>query len=115
MSVAAILLAIAGGAAIAIQNAIMVAVVGRGVGFSGTLIVNSAIGLLLLAGIETIRSGPGFPVDILAHAKPWFILPGLLGTFFVFAGVFGYRHLGAAAKRRPQKNAPGAEAPGADQ
>ena len=96
MSAAAILLAIAGGAAIAIQNVLMAAVVGRGVGFTSTLIINSTIGLLVLAAIETIRSGPGFLLDIATHAKSWFVLPGLLGTFFVFAGVFGYRHLGAA-------------------
>ena len=93
---AAVLLADAAGAALAIQNAIMVAVVDRGVGFIGTLIINSTIGLVVLAAIETIRSGPGFAVDIITRAKPWFVLPGLLGTFFVFAGVFGYRQLGAA-------------------
>ena len=96
MSASAMLLALAGGAALAIQNAIMAAVVGRGVGFIATLIINSTIGLVALCAIETIRSGPGFAADIVAQAKPWFVLPGLLGTFFVFAGVFGYRHLGAA-------------------
>jgi bacterial/archaeal transporter family-2 protein len=92
----AILLALAGGAAIAIQNTIMGAVVARGVDFTGTLIINSTIGLSVLVAIAMIRSGPAFVVDIAAHARPWFVLPGLLGTFFVFAGVFGYRHLGAA-------------------
>jgi transporter family-2 protein len=96
MSASAILLALAGGAALAIQNVIMAAVVGRGVGFIGTLFINSAVGLIVLAAMETIRSGPAFALDIAAQAKPWFVLPGLLGTFFVFAGVFGYRHLGAA-------------------
>jgi transporter family-2 protein len=93
---AAVLLAVAGGAALAIQNVIMAAVVGRGIGFTGTLIINSAVGLVVLAAIETIRSGPGFAAEIVAQAKPWFVVPGLLGTFFVFTGVFGYRHLGAA-------------------
>jgi bacterial/archaeal transporter family-2 protein len=92
----AIILALAGGAALAIQNVIMAAVVGRGVGFVSALLVNSAVGLVVLAAIETSRSGPGFALDIAAQTKPWFVLPGLLGTFFVFAGVFGYRHLGAA-------------------
>jgi bacterial/archaeal transporter family-2 protein len=92
----AVLLALAGGAALAMQNAIMGAVVGRGVDFTGTLIINSTIGLVVLVTIAAIRSGSAFAADIAAHAKPWFVLPGLLGTFFVFAGVFGYRHLGAA-------------------
>lgn len=96
MSATPIFLVLAAGAALAIQNAIMAAVVGRGVGFTGTLVINSTIGLIVLAAIETIRSGPGFAVDIVAQARPWFVLPGLLGTFFVFGGVFGYRHLGAA-------------------
>jgi len=93
---AAVLLALAAGAALAIQNVIMVAVVDRGVGFVGTLLLNSAVGLVVLAAIETIRSGPPFAAAIIMQAKPWFVLPGLLGTFFVFAGVFGYRQLGAS-------------------
>ncbi|MEQ1524434.1 MAG: DMT family transporter, partial [Aestuariivirga sp.] len=30
------------------------------------------------------------------HARLWFMLPGLLGTFFAFASLYGYKHMGAA-------------------
>jgi len=60
---AAMLLVIAGGAALAVQNAVMAAVAERGVGFSGTLIINSTIGLIVLVGMETMRSGPASTAD----------------------------------------------------
>jgi transporter family-2 protein len=96
-ALAAIFLALAGGASLAVQYAIMVAVTERGVGFASVLLINSVVGLIVLGGIETSRGGPQFVMEILARAKPWFVLPGLLGTFFVFASLYGYKHQGAAA------------------
>jgi transporter family-2 protein len=93
----AIFLALAGGASLAMQNAIMLAVMERGVGLTSALLVNSVIGLIVLGGIETSRGGPQFVMEIVARAKPWFVLPGLLGTFFVLASLYGYKHQGAAA------------------
>ena len=43
------------------------------------------------------RHGPAFALDLLPRARLWFLLPGLLGTFFVFASLYGYRHQGASA------------------
>jgi transporter family-2 protein len=92
----AILLAIVGGAALVVQNAIMVTIARSGVSLTGALFVNSAVGLLLLGLIETWRGGPGFAIDLAARAQYWFLLPGILGTAFVFASLYGYRHQGAA-------------------
>jgi transporter family-2 protein len=97
MSAPAIVLALAGGAALAVQYAIMLAVMERGVGLASALIVNSAVGLLALCMVEATRAGPHFVLEIAARARPWFALPGLLGTFFVFASLYGYKHQGAAA------------------
>lgn len=44
-------LAVLGGAAIAVQNSIMIAVMDRGVAFTGALFINSTIGLVALAAI----------------------------------------------------------------
>jgi bacterial/archaeal transporter family-2 protein len=92
----AILLAIVGGAALVVQNAIMASIARSGVSLTGALFVNSAIGLCLLGMIESWRAGPGFAIDLAGRAQWWFILPGLLGTAFVFASLYGYRHQGAA-------------------
>jgi transporter family-2 protein len=92
----AILLAIVGGAALVVQNALMVTIARGGVSLTGALFVNSAVGLFLLGMIETWRGGPGFAIDLAGRAQYWFLLPGILGTAFVFASLYGYRHQGAA-------------------
>jgi bacterial/archaeal transporter family-2 protein len=91
----AILLAIVGGAALVVQNAIMAAITRSGVSLTGALFVNSLVGLTLLAIIETWRAGPTFALDLAGRAQLWYVLPGLLGTAFVFASLYGYRHMGA--------------------
>jgi transporter family-2 protein len=93
----AVVLALAAGASLALQYAIMLAVMDRGIGPVSALLINSFVGLVLLLGIEAARLGPSFALDLLARARLWFLLPGLLGTFFVFASLYGYRHQGAAA------------------
>jgi transporter family-2 protein len=92
-----IFLALASGASLAVQYAVMLAVMERGVGFASALLINSAVGLVVLAGIEACRDGPQFINEIVARARPWFVVPGLLGTFFVFTSLYGYKHQGAAA------------------
>jgi transporter family-2 protein len=92
----AVVLALAAGASLALQYTIMLAVMERGIGAVSALLINSLVGLVLLVGIETARLGPSFALDLLARARLWFLLPGLLGTFFVFASLYGYRHQGAA-------------------
>jgi bacterial/archaeal transporter family-2 protein len=90
----AILLAIVGGAALVVQNAIMASITRSGVSLTGALFVNSLVGISLLAVIETWRA-PGFALDLAGRAQLWYVLPGLLGTAFVFASLYGYRHMGA--------------------
>jgi len=89
-------LALAAGASLALQYTIMLAVMDRGIGPVSALLINSLVGLVLLVGIEAARYGPSFALDLLPRARLWFLLPGLLGTFFVFASLYGYRHQGAA-------------------
>lgn len=93
----AIVLALAAGASLALQYTIMLAIMERGIGPIRALFINSLVGLVLLAGIEFARQGPSFATELAARARLWFVLPGLLGTFFVFASLYGYKHQGAAA------------------
>jgi transporter family-2 protein len=92
----ATLLTLLGGCAIAVQNAVMVAMTGRGLGLTAALLVNSTVGITLLAVIEYARLGPSFADEIIRRVEWWFLLPGLLGTLYVFASLYGYRHQGAA-------------------
>ncbi len=96
MNATALLLTVLGGCAIAVQNAVMVAITGRGLALTSALLVNSTVGITLLIVIEYARLGPSFVGEIAGRAEWWFILPGLLGTAFVFASLYGYRTQGAA-------------------
>lgn len=63
----AIALALVSGASLSLQYAIMFAVMVRGVSFTGALLVNSLIGLVLLSGIELYRAGMEFVPEIMRH------------------------------------------------
>lgn len=87
-----ILLLIAAGIAIVLQNRLMAAVAP---GLSGLvpLWLNSATGLAILSLGLTFTGGWR---DLAAAFRPSLMVPGVLGTFFVFACLTGYRQLGAA-------------------
>ncbi|MFP8966900.1 DMT family transporter [Pokkaliibacter sp. CJK22405] len=89
-------LALAAGMALVLQNALMVAMTSRGLTLTGALFCNSLVGLVILSTMEWLRPGHGIflSTDKLAL---WFVLPGLLGTFFVFASLNGYKIQGSAA------------------
>jgi transporter family-2 protein len=93
----AIALALAGGFALAVQNLILSAIVARGLAFPVALLLNTLVGLALLLAINLATAGPALVGNVAAAWKPWFLLPGLLGTFVVFCMVFGYSRAGATA------------------
>ena len=90
-----LLLVVAAGAGLVIQNALMTRIAAGGPALAA-LFANSAVGLVLIAGLGCWLYGPAFPAETLRHSRPYWLLPGMLGTFFVFASVTGYRDLGAA-------------------
>ena len=44
-----------------------------------------------------MTSEPAGLADAAGGLRPWAIVPGLLGSFFVYAGLLGYQRIGAAA------------------
>ena len=91
----ATILAISAGAAIAVQNVVMVAMLGRGVGLVGALLLNSTVGIAILIAIELARGGLFFPAALFARFELWFLVPGVLGTGYVFASLLSYAKQGA--------------------
>lgn len=89
------LLAAAGGALV-MQNLLMVRITESVSTVVITLVINSAMGLVLLLGTLLVRNGLAGIHETLQTIRPWVILPGLLGSFFVFAGIVGYQTVGAA-------------------
>ncbi|MEL6806435.1 MAG: DMT family transporter [Pseudomonadota bacterium] len=93
-SVAALL--VAGGAGLVLQNTLMLQIRAVSGSFWIALWLNSGVGLVFLTWLVWAREGQQ-PLSILwAQPSWWYVLPGLLGTLFVFASLQGFAHVGAA-------------------
>lgn len=89
-------LLIAAGAALVAQNLLMVHITSGASSVLVALLVNSSVGFLLLLILLAGKSGLGGVGGALAGLRFWHLLPGILGSFFVFASLLGYQRLGAA-------------------
>jgi len=93
MTVATLILA---GISLVLQNALMVRITQSASTVLIALVINSSVGLTALMLILISRNGLAGLAEIVGAFRPWALLPGLLGSFFVFAGILGYQRLGAA-------------------
>jgi transporter family-2 protein len=91
-----ILLLVAAGISLVVQNLLMVRITAVASTVLITLVINSGVGLVLLLLLLLGRSGLGGLVEAAGTIRIWSLLPGMLGSFFVFAGIYGYQRLGAA-------------------
>ncbi|SMF44597.1 transporter family-2 protein [Pseudogulbenkiania subflava DSM 22618] len=86
----------AAGVALVMQNLLMVRMTESVSTVIITLVINSAMGLALLLGTLLARNGWAGVSETIQAIRPWVVLPGLLGSFFVFAGIVGYQSVGAS-------------------
>ncbi len=86
----------AAGILLVIQNLLMVRITESVSTVLVTLVLNSGVGLILLLLVLMARNGNSAMAEALQSFRPWYLLPGLLGSFFVFASILGYQRLGAA-------------------
>ncbi|NLS20824.1 EamA-like transporter family protein [Rhizobium sp. P40RR-XXII] len=93
ITVATLILA---GISLVLQNALMVRITQSVSTVLITLVINSSVGLTALLVILISRNGMAGLTEAAGAIRPWALLPGLLGSFFVFAGILGYQRLGAA-------------------
>lgn len=84
------------GLALVIQNLVMSGTSERSASALIPLVMNSAVGLIVLLGLLFWQTGFASLRTSLSSAPLALLLPGLLGTFFVFASLTGYRTIGAA-------------------
>jgi transporter family-2 protein len=84
------------GISLVLQNALMVRITQSVSTVIITLVINSSVGLTALLVILISRNGLAGLAEAAGALRPWALLPGLLGSFFVFAGILGYQRLGAA-------------------
>lgn len=90
-------LPILAGCALVAQTAVMALIQARGLSLVSTLIVNSFVGLAFLSLVALATQGSAPFGDIARLAQAWFVVPGLLGTLFVFASLRSYGAIGAAS------------------
>jgi len=86
----------AAGISLVLQNILMVRITQSASTVLITLVVNSSVGLTALLLLLLARRGTAGLAEAIGAIRPWALLPGLLGSFVVFAGIWGYQRLGAA-------------------
>ena len=91
-----IALLIAAGAALVVQNLLMARITGAVSTILIALVLNAAVGLTLLSVLLVRKTGLAGIGEIIGTFRVWYLIPGLLGSFFVFASITGYQRLGAA-------------------
>ncbi|MFV0339216.1 MAG: DMT family transporter [Parachlamydiaceae bacterium] len=91
-----VIILVAAGISLVIQNLVMVKITEKVSTVTITLLLNSISGLLILLTILCIKNGMSGLNEAIKNISPMTLVPGALGSFFVFSGVLGYKHLGAA-------------------
>lgn len=86
---------VGGGAALVAQNVLMARLSEGAASPLTALLMNSVVGVVVLASLSIARAGPSGLAEAIAGLSPWSLVPGLLGTFFVFVSLAGYRTVGA--------------------
>ncbi|WP_054180093.1 DMT family transporter [Trabulsiella odontotermitis] len=87
---------IAAGFGLVIQNTLMVRITQNASTILIAMLLNSLVGIVLFVSILWIKHGAGGFQELAASVKWWTLIPGLLGSFFVFASISGYQYVGAA-------------------
>jgi len=91
-----VIILVTAGISLVIQNLVMVKITEKVSTVTITLLLNSISGLLILLTILCIKTGMSGLNEAIKNISPMTLVPGALGSFFVFSGVLGYKHLGAA-------------------
>ena len=87
---------IAAGIGLVVQNTLMVRITQSASTILIAMLLNSLVGIVLFVSILLIRHGLNGFQELAHSVKWWTLIPGLLGSFFVFASISGYQYVGAA-------------------
>jgi transporter family-2 protein len=91
-----LLFLICAGMGLVIQNTLMVRITQTSSTILIAMLLNSLVGIVLFISILLIKNGVAGVNELTSSVKWWTLIPGLLGSFFVFASINGYQHVGAA-------------------
>jgi transporter family-2 protein len=87
---------IAAGIGLVVQNTLMVRITQSASTILIAMLLNSLVGIVLFVSILLFKHGMNGFQELYASVKWWTLIPGLLGSFFVFASISGYQYVGAA-------------------
>ncbi|WP_407731092.1 DMT family transporter [Pseudocitrobacter faecalis] len=87
---------VAAGIGLVIQNTLMVRITQTSSTILIAMLLNSLVGIVLFVSILLVKYGLAGASELVSAVKCWTLIPGLLGSFFVFASISGYQYLGAA-------------------
>ncbi|WP_427097457.1 DMT family transporter [Klebsiella variicola] len=90
---------VAAGVGLVVQNTLMVRITQS----ASTILIaiiamllNSLVGIVIFVTMLLLRQGVAGFQELALSVKWWTLIPGLLGSFFVFASISGYQTVGAA-------------------
>lgn len=84
------------GIGLVVQNTLMVRITQSSSTILIAMLLNSLVGIVLFVSILLFKYGFGGFRELADSVKWWTLIPGLLGSFFVFASISGYQYVGAA-------------------
>ncbi|MDF2777470.1 MULTISPECIES: DMT family transporter [Pseudescherichia] len=86
----------AAGIGLVVQNTLMVRITQSSSTVLIAMLLNSLVGIVLFVSILLMKYGLSGFSELAATVRWWTLIPGLLGSFFVFASISGYQYVGAA-------------------
>lgn len=86
----------AAGIGLVVQNTLMVRITQSSSTVLIAMLLNSLVGIVLFVSILLMKYGLAGFSELAATVRWWTLIPGLLGSFFVFASISGYQYVGAA-------------------
>ena len=87
---------VAAGIGLVVQNTLMVRITQSSSTILIAMLLNSLVGIVLFVSILLVKNGLSGFSELVATVRWWTLVPGLLGSFFVFASISGYQYVGAA-------------------
>ena len=87
---------IAAGIGLVVQNTLMVRITQTSSTILIAMLLNSLVGIVLFVSILLVKNGLSGFSELASTVRWWTLIPGLLGSFFVFASISGYQNVGAA-------------------
>ena len=87
---------VAAGIGLVVQNTLMVRITQSSSTILIAMLLNSLVGIVLFVSILLVKNGLSGFSELVATVRWWTLIPGLLGSFFVFASISGYQYVGAA-------------------